>query len=335
MKRIMRPVFILLAVALVLGLAAVMSEKSGPYRRGGTARTASAAHHLFELVPPGCKSALWLDVRGLHTAPALAGLREKVWTAERLQGIENFRKSTRIDLRNDVEEFIICFDGTQPDWLLVIGCGGFDTAGLVKTFSKWPAVRLQPYNGTDVFELTDPKNHFECIAVLGRHEIAGGSRTAVKELLDQRAAKPSGQAALSAERRALMAMGDGTLARFVTTQLASLPKVPDGPLKEHTTLITLAAAVEGDLTAVLRMRLEFDRPDYAQRGGKFLNGALDLLLGAVQSKGQLPKGLEELMSSLKIEQQGSAVTVSARAPLALLEGLLAQGAVKPRAGMMK
>ncbi|MBM3888634.1 MAG: hypothetical protein FJ388_05855 [Verrucomicrobia bacterium] len=329
MKSILRPVLALLAVGLLLGLMAVTGERSGVRPRAG-ARKAPTGQALLAWVPPGCKSALWVDVRGLQTAPALAGLRTWFWSAERLRGAENFKKSARIDLRNDLDELVVCFDLTNPDSLLIIGVGEFDTAGFVRAFRRSPAVRAQSWNGADVFELTDPKNQFQCIAVLGPRALAAGSRTAVKELLESRAAKASGQTAVSEAQRALSALGDGALVRLVSTQLASLPKVPDVVLKEHNKLLTLAAGFDGDSTAVLRARLELEGADYARRDAKFLQGVLDLLCGTLQASGKSPAGVEELLSSVKIEQQGSAVTVTARAPATLIEGLLARSAVQPR-----
>jgi len=318
----------------VLGLALVTGEKSGLYRRAA-ARKAPAGQSLLQWMPADCKSALWVDVRGLQTAPALAGLRKWFWSAERLQGAENFKKSTRIDFRNDLDEFIVCFDLANPDSLLIIGGGEFDTAGFVRAFRRSPAVRVQPYNGSDVLELTDPKNRFECIAVLGPHTLDGGSRTAVKGLLDWRAAKPAGQTAVSEAQRALSASDDGALVRFVSTQLASLPKLPDVVLKEHNKFLALAAGFDGGSTAVLRARLELEGADYAQRDAKFLEGVLDLLCGTLQASGKSPAGVDELLSSVKIEQQGSAVAVSAHVPMSLLNGLFTQGADKSRFRTMK
>ncbi|MCX7827400.1 MAG: hypothetical protein N2689_17860 [Verrucomicrobiae bacterium] len=71
--------------------------------------------------------------------------------------------------------------------------------------------------------------------------------------------------------------------------------------------------------------MEPERSDDARRDAKFLRGALDLLCGSLQAAGKLPVGVDELLSSVKIEQQASAVTVSARVPVRLLEDLLVRG----------
>ncbi|MCX7827399.1 MAG: hypothetical protein N2689_17855, partial [Verrucomicrobiae bacterium] len=218
--------------------------------RAAAPRT-SAGRSLFEWLPPDCKSALWVDVRGLHTAPALTGLRQWFWNAERLQAVANFKKSMQIDLRNDLDELIVCFDLANPSSLLILAGGGFDTAGFVRAFRRSPAGRAQSYHGAEVLALTDPKNPFECVAVLGPHQLAGGSRAAVTEVLDSRGKKTASRGVAGAGL-ALAAPDDGALARFVTTQLASLPKVPDVVLKEHNKLLALAAGLDGDSTAVLR-----------------------------------------------------------------------------------
>lgn len=325
MSRIIRPILILAAIAAVLGLFAVGRKSAGHHAKstGGIAQLKGKQQaSVIGLVPPGVKTALWLDVRRLHEAPALAALREKFWDDEKTKGAAQFKSLTEIDLRHDLDELVVCGDVTNPGSLLLIGRGSFDTAALNKAFRQFEAVELLDYKGTPVFQFIAPKNHFECIAVLGQRELAAGGLNAVKELLDYREGKKAGHAAASPMQDKLTALGEDAAARIASVQVADLPKVKEGPFKEHTKLFALAAVISNDTEATLRGRFELDQPELAKQATEFLTAAVKNVQATLEDQPQKVKGFDQFAASFKVAQEGSAVTATAQVPSALMESLM-------------
>ncbi|MDD5522593.1 MAG: hypothetical protein PHI84_17400 [Kiritimatiellae bacterium] len=324
MMKISRPIVILVVVAAVLGLIVISGRrrKSVPAPKAVTGTEIKAQATVMRLLPPDVKTALWLDLERLHAGRVAASLLDAFWGGKLAKGVEQFAQATTVNLRIELNELLIAGDATDPESLLIIGRGSFETTIILAVLRQSERIEAEDYLGASIFRMPEPKNHFECLCVFGPNEIAGGTENAVKEMLDYRESSKGGTEPAGTIQQALMLLNSNAVARAATLQFASLPKVKQNPFEKSVRLATISASIVDDSEAFLQVRMELDDAKLAQQGYEFLETALKKARAGTQRRGLKFKVFRRFADSITIKQKDNTLSASAYVSSALIEKLI-------------
>lgn len=330
MAKISRPIVISVAVAVIIGVivAGCRKRASVPAQETGSGAGINAQTTVMRLLPPDVKTAIWLDFERLHAGRVATPLLDEFWGGKLARGVDQFAQATTVNLRIELNELLVAGDATNTESLLIIGRGSFDTAIILEVLSQGDQIVAEDYLGATIFHLPDPKNHFECLCVFGPNEIAGGTKKAVREMLDYRESIKGGTESAGTLQQVLMSLNSNAVARAATLQFINLPKVKQSPFEKSVRLAAISAMMAGESEAILQVRLELDDAKLAKQGCEFLEAALKKAREAARQRGSKLKGFSRFADSITINQNDNTLSASARVSAALVEKLV-QSKKKP------
>lgn len=324
MRKLPRPVVIAVILAAVLGMIAVGCRKRAraPGPKAVAVSEIDPETTVMRLLPPDVKTALWFDLERLQAARVTAPLFDAFWGGKLANVVERFSQATTVNFRIELNELLIAGDAAEPESLLIIGRGSFDTTIILAVLRQSERVDAEEYSGATIFRMPDPKNYFECLCVFGPNEIAAGTEKAVKEMLDYREAGKTGGESAGAIQQMLMSLDSNAVAKGATMQFAGLPKVQQKPFEKSVRAAAASASLAGLSEAILRVRLDLNDAKLAQQGREYLETALGKKRVEIRQRGSKRKSMVRFLDSVTMSRKDGALTVQATVNAEVIEKLV-------------
>lgn len=303
-----------------------------------TGAASAADPRLMNLVMPDASIVAGVNVTNARITPFGQYVLSQM-TSTINQQMQSFVTATGFDPRQDVTEIVAASSGniTSPTGLAV-AIGNFQVAQLAAAITvKTPDLSVQLYNGTTLITSTGKDGSYS-IAFFGTTIAAVGDTASVKAAIDRSPNVNSINPALATQVQALSTTQDAWVVTTnpVSTLLAGLtgaaPSLTTGatpttasPMSQFTQMFNSIQASSGGVKFGANVQITGQAITTDPANAKSLADVLTALASiAAMGAGQNPQmaSMAQLMQSLKVTADGTAINLALSVPESQLESIL-------------
>ena len=303
-----------------------------------TASAFAADSQLLNLVMPDAQVMAGVNVTTAKISPF--GQYVLAQIASNDKDLQDFILKTGFDPRQDVTEILAASTGNpaQPGGL-VLGRGNFNVEKLVAAISAEKNQQVSTYAGATLITGTDSKvTH--AVAFIGTTVAIAGDVASVKAALDRAGAVNSISPALATKVQALSTSQDAWSVSLasVASLLPGAVAPPTGPATQAFQLVKNIQSSSGGVKFGANIDITgqaiADTPQNASALADIVRMVVSLVsMGAAQTPDAATAA--QLLQSLKVSTDGTAVNISASIPESQVEGLIKLAhESKPAAGSL-
>ncbi len=291
----------------------------------------AADTQLLNLVMPEAQIMAGMNVTTARISPFGQYVLSQFHADEK--GFQELVTQTGFDPRQDVTEILAASGGDLKSKSgLVLARGSFDAAKIAAAASsgKGQAVVSQ-YGGATLISMGNDASH--SVAFIGNSVVVMGDTASVKAAVDRADKVNSISPALAARVQALSTTLDAwtvTLASLGSLLPAELGGAK-GPVAQPLALVKNIESSSGGVKFGANVEISGQAVANNEQNAKALADIVRMVAGFVTlSGGQDPKmaGIAQIVQTLKVENVGNTVNISASVPEAQLEALMKKQAAK-------
>ena len=291
----------------------------------------AADTQLLNLVMPEAQIMAGMNVTTARISPFGQYVLSQFHSDEK--GFQDLVTQTGFDPRQDVTEILAASGGDLKSKSgLVLARGSFDAAKIAAAASsgKGQAVVSQ-YGGATLISMGNDASH--SVAFIGNSVVVMGDTASVKAAVDRADKVNSISPALAARVQALSTTLDAwtvTLASLGSLLPAELGGAK-GPAAQPLALVKNIESSSGGVKFGANVEISGQAVANNEQNAKALADIVRMVAGFVTlSGGQDPKlaGIAQIVQTLKVENVGNTVNISASVPEAQLEALMKMQAAK-------
>ena len=291
----------------------------------------AADTQLLNLVMPDAQIMAGMNVTTAKISPFGQYVLSQFRSDEK--GFQEFVSQTGFDPRHDVTEIMAASSGDLKSKAgLVLARGSFDATKMAAAVNSGKSkATITQYAGATLISLSEQAEH--SVAFIGNSIVVVGDTASVKAALDRADKVNSISPALTARVQTLSTTLDAW-----TVSLASLGSLlpselggAKGPAAQPLALVKNIESSSGGVKFGANVEISGQAVANNEQNAKALADIVRMVAGLFTlSSAQDPKlaGLVQVVQSLKVENVGTAVNISASVPEAQLEALMKPAAAK-------
>jgi hypothetical protein len=240
--------------------------------------------------------------------------------------------ATGFDPFQDVSEVLAATaaDPSKPTGILLVR-GNFNPDKIAALVTGRIGVLMEPYDGSTLISLTNPKNSNNAMAVafIGSSLAAAGDLASVKAAVDRNGGAVTIDPALAAQVSQLSSTEDAWVAS--SASLASLmpanagtPTTATGPAAQVMPILKSIQSFSGGVNFADTIQLSAQAVTNSPQNGAALGAVLQLGLNLLSMTAPNNAQLAQFLQAVQITPNGPAVSISASIPEAQAEALVNQ-----------